>query len=441
MNALIMAIQLIFGLSILVVIHELGHFLAARAFGIKVEKFYLFFDAWGVKLFKYHYKGCEYGIGWLPLGGYVKIAGMIDESLDVAQLKTEPQEWEFRAKPAWQRLIVMLGGIVANIITGVVIFWMLVFAYGQTHTPMSSLKHGIVPGEIGKKMGFKSGDNIIAVGGQEMKYFDDLLSSKVFVTSNQYITVLRDGKLLNLTVPSDIMNQIADYGIAEFITFRTTFAVEDVAPRSNAQKAGLQKGDIITAVDSNQIQFFDEFQRVLQQNKDKNIELSVLRNQKHLTLYARVNSEGKLGFMPDIKMPNTETIKYGLLASLPIGTSKAFGVLTDNLKGLKKIITGEIKATKALNSPIGIAKVYGASFDWVRFWSITALISMALALMNILPIPALDGGHVVFLTIEIIRGKPLNDKVLEYAQVVGMVILMALMLFTVGNDLWKIFIG
>ena len=440
MNALIMAGQLLLGLSILVIIHELGHFLAARAFGIRVEKFYLFFDAWGVKLISFRYKDCEYGIGWLPLGGYVKIAGMIDESLDTKSLSAEPQDWEFRSKPAWQRLIVMLGGIIANIITGIFIFWMLVFTYGETHTPIQHLKHGIVPGMVGREIGLQPGDHIVAINGQKIQYFDELLSSKIFIGNNQEMTINRKGTTIVLRIPNDILDQLADYGISEFISVRTTFNVDSVASNSNAQKAGLQKGDVIVAINHQPIQYFDELQSALSSHTNKPIELAVVRKTDTLILDAQVNDEGKLGFIPHIiDIPASETLSVSLGAALPLGASKAWNVIADNVKGLKKIITGQIKASKALNSPIGIAKVYGAEFDWVRFWSITALISMALALMNLLPIPALDGGHVVFLLLEIFRGKPVSDKVLERAQVVGMILLLALMVFTMGNDILKIF--
>jgi regulator of sigma E protease len=438
MSVLIMVGQLILGLSILVILHEFGHFLAARAFGIKVEKFYLFFDAWGVSLFKFNYKGVEYGIGWLPLGGYVKIAGMIDESMDTDQLAGPPQPWEFRSKPAWQRLIVMLGGIIVNIIVGIFIFWILTIRYGETYTPNANIKYGIVPGIIGQKMGLKAGDKINSVNGKAIVRFEDLISSKVLLDKT-VLNVQRGDQSLDIKVPPTILNDLSDYGIEEFISRapRTKFSVDSVF--GAAKKAGLTKGDSIVGINNTKVSFFDEFQSQLIANKNKLVQLSVKRRDSILTLSAQIDKNGKLGFSRPIKeiLPRDTTIKYGFIGSLPVGATKAWSMFTDNAKGIVKIFTGEVKARKAISSPIGIAVMFGSHVDWIRFWSLVGFLSMVLALTNLLPIPGLDGGHTVFLIIEMIKGKPLSDKFLERAQIVGFVLLISLMVFAFGNDIVK----
>jgi regulator of sigma E protease len=436
MNIVIMVGQLLLALSILVILHELGHFLAARAFGIKVEKFYLFFDAWNFSLFKFTYKGVEYGIGWLPLGGYVKISGMIDESMDTDQMAGPPQPWEFRSKPAWQRLIVMLGGIIVNIIVGIFVFWMLTVRYGETYTPANSIKYGIVPGKVGQTMGLKPGDKIHGINGKPVERFEDIISSKVLLNST-VLNVQRDGKEIELTIPKTILNDISDYGIGEFITPRMKFSIDEIAPKSNAQKAGLQKGDSILAVNNTKTTFFDELQGALLQNKNKQVQLSIKRNNSLMDVKAMISNTGQLGFKRTIDTLAEKNIKYGFFEALPVGATKAIATFKDNAKGLGKLFTGDVNPRKAVSSPIGIAVMFGGEWEWVRFWSLTGLLSMVLALMNLLPIPALDGGHALFLLIEMIKGKPLSDKFLERAQLVGFVMLISLMVFAFGNDILK----
>jgi regulator of sigma E protease len=426
--------QLILGLSILVILHELGHFLAARAFGIKVEKFYLFFDAWNFSLFKFTYKDVEYGIGWLPLGGYVKIAGMIDESMDTEQMAGPPQPWEFRSKPAWQRLIVMLGGIFVNIVLGIFIFWMLTAKVGETYIPNSNITNGIVPGVIGKKMGLQAGDKIIAVNDKEIERFEDLIGSKVLL-DHTVLTVLRGAETFKVTIPSNIINDLSEYGIDQFITPRLTFTVDSVIVNTPAAKAGLLKGDSILAVNNTPILFYDQLQSQLKANKNKTVDVAVWRADsiKHLT--ATVTPAGTIGFSAEFNFPQETTVKYGLAGSLPVGASKAWGTFTDNVKGLSKIFTGDVKFNKAVVGPVGIANMFGTELDWIRFWRLVGFLSMVLAFTNLLPIPALDGGHAVFLIIEMIKGKPLSDKFLERAQIVGFVLLITLMVFVFGNDI------
>lgn len=438
MGTLVMVGQVILALSILIILHELGHFLAARMFGIKVEKFYLFFDAWGVKLFKFTYKGCEYGIGWLPLGGYVKIAGMVDESMDMEQLKEEPKEWEFRSKPAWQRLIVMLGGIIVNVIVGIVVFWMLTFAYGEQDIDNTKLTNGIVPGIIGKEIGLQKGDKVLRINGRETVNYRDLFSSEVLM-GDAVLSVERNGQTLDIKVPSDILNQVADHKKNELMEPRLLMmGIDFVQDDSEAAKMGLKAGDSIVNVNGTDIVYFDQFKDEIKEKTNQAISLEIIREGNQVALAGKVSADGTLGFGmkadPSIVMLTRE---YSLAQAFPIGVNRAFSVITDNIKGFGKIFKGDVRADKALSGPVGIAKLFGTDVDWYRFWNLVGMLSMALAFMNLLPIPALDGGHVVFLLIEMVQGKPLSERVLERAQMVGFFILIALMIFTLGNDIIK----
>jgi regulator of sigma E protease len=431
--------QLILGLSILVILHELGHFVAARAFGIKVEKFYLFFDAWGISLFKFNYKGVEYGVGWLPLGGYVKIAGMIDESMDTEQMAGPPQPWEFRSKPAWQRLIVMLGGITVNIILGIFIFWILTIRYGESYIPNDQIKYGIVPGKVGEKIGLRPGDQVTAINGRHVVRFDELTSTEV-ILGNTVLTVKRGSQLIDIKVPGNILNDLADNsGIDQFINKfpRSKFAVDSVAANTGAQKAGLAKNDSIIAINGAPVTFYDQLQSQLQNDKGHVVQLSVKRNGNLIAKTAQIDNNGKLGFFPKLDLPQEKKLTFGFFGSLPVGADKAWGTFTDNAKGIGKIFKGDVKFSKAVSGPVKIATLFGGDIDWIRFWSLVGFLSMVLALTNLLPIPALDGGHALFLLIEMIKGKPLSDKFLERAQIVGFVILVSLMVFVFGNDIVK----
>ena len=438
MGTLVMIGQVVLGLSILIILHELGHFLAARAFGIKVEKFYLFFDAWGVKLFKFTFKGCEYGIGWLPLGGYVKIAGMMDESMDSEQLKEEPKPWEFRSKPAWQRLIVMLGGIIVNVLVGIVVFWMLTFKFGETDYDNTKLPHGVVPGIIGKNIGIETGDKIVAVNGKKaLNFYADVLSTEVLM-GDAVLSIERQGQPMEIKVPSTILNEVAEYKKNEFVQPRAKIdTVGNIVADSEAARMQFKSGDMIVSLNGAPIVFFDEFKDAMLLNKNKAIEVVVIRNNQELTLTGKADSTGTLGFTIMMEELPVHVREFGLMESLPIGAHKALSVVTDNIKGFSKIFKGEVRADKALSGPVGIAKMFGEKVDWYKFWNLVGMLSMALAFMNLLPIPALDGGHVVFLLVEMIQGKPLSDNFLEKAQMIGFFILIALMVFTLGNDIIK----
>ena len=436
-----MAAQLILGLSILVTLHELGHFLAARAFGIKVEKFYLFFDAWGVKLFKFKKGDTEYGIGWLPLGGYVKIAGMIDESMDTEQLASEPQPWEFRAKPAWQRLIVMIAGVTMNVILGILIFSFTLLHYKKDYLPNDQVVkgEGIYVYKLGRDIGLENGDKIIAINGTEFERFDDLLSTRVIFGST--LTVVRNDQTMEVTVPDNFYREINQAGRLNFIGLGyLNYDVLSVTPGDPAEKAGLKTGDKITAVEGNPILDSDALKNALEKAKGKTVTLNVKRGSETLTLTPEVKAAGTIGvgYNPSFETnPDYKPKPYTVGSALKFGTSDAVEALVSNAKGLSKIFTGKEKASDSVQGPIGIAQIYGGVWDWSRFWAITGLLSMVLAFMNMLPIPALDGGHVIFLAIESISRRKLSDKFMERAQVVGMVLLLALMAFAIGNDVWK----
>jgi regulator of sigma E protease len=462
MEGLIMAGQLILGLSILVTLHEFGHFITAKWFKMRVEKFYLFFDflfpvptVLNFALFKKKVGDTEYGLGWFPLGGYVSIAGMIDETQDAETLAKDPEPWEFRAKPAYQRLIVMLGGVIVNVITGVVIFICLTYSNGNNFISKEELnKNGIVALDLAKQIGLKTGDRIIQVNGADYHSLSDLRSSDVLLGENSSYTVLRGNQQIEIKIPSNFIEKLSDKK-AGFIEPIAAFKVAEVAtpnPPSSLDKlfgkkseemlpafaAGLKVGDQITAVNGNPIQFYHEMKEIVQKEAGRPIRVAILRGNQPDTLEMVVSKSGQIGFFPEllIKVSHQE---YSLGESMGIGTSRAFSVITDNIRGFKKIATGDVSASKALSGPIGIAQMFGGVWDWTRFWMLTGLLSMALAFMNILPIPALDGGHAVFLIYEMITGKPASIKVLERAQQVGMLILLALMAYTFGNDIFKAF--
>ncbi len=439
MTGLVMAAQLILGLSILVTLHELGHYLAARAFGIKVEKFYLFFDAWKVKLFSFKKGDTEYGVGWLPLGGYVKIAGMIDESMDKEQMAKPPEPWEFRSKPAWQRLIVMVAGVAMNVILGISIYSFYLLNYKQYYLPNEEVTQGVRIGELGKEVGLHDGDRVLAINGKSFERFDDLLSTRIMFGAT--LTVLRNGQTMAVQVPENFYKRFYKSATGTFIgagdmVFQVTGVVED----GNAKAAGLMAGDTIVAVNGEAVSDEESLKQTFTSNKGAIVNLRIRRQGGSMNLEVPVSDEGLAGFYyrPTFSIhPDYQKKAYSLGAAIRYGTSDAFESLVSNAKGLRRIFTGEEKASESIQGPIGIATIYGGTWEWAKFWYITGLLSMILAFMNILPIPALDGGHVIFLLVETVTRRKLSDKFLERSQIVGMVILLALMIFAFGNDIWK----
>jgi regulator of sigma E protease len=437
MEVFIMVGQLILGLSILVGLHELGHLLAAKAFGMRVEQFSIGFPPkiWGKK-----FGDTEYSVGMIPLGGFVKISGMIDESLDVTAMRAAPQPHEFRSKPAWQRLIVMMGGIIVNVILGIVIFIGFKYTQGDTYLSKQELnKYGIVAYELGESIGFKTGDKILDINGEDYERFRDLVSPAVLLSSDGYFTVDRDGKRLTIPIPNDFVDAFAEENNAQkFIFYRLIFDIGAVIEGSPADLGGLQIGDKIIALNGAEIEFYDQLQASMDTLAATQITLLINRSNFQKTLTIEVNEEGKIGFQAN-RLNEISTIEYTFAESIPLGTELAFSIVWDNIKGFKKIFAGEVSASKSLSGPIGIAKIFGGTWDWQRFWRITGMLSMVLAFMNFLPIPALDGGHVVFLTWEIVTGKKPSDIFLENAQKVGMLLLLALMSYAILNDIIKLF--
>ncbi|QDA61018.1 RIP metalloprotease RseP [Hymenobacter jejuensis] len=443
MEGLIMAGQMLLGLSILVGLHEFGHFAAAKYFKIRVDKFYIFFDflfplpgVANFALFKKKIGETEYGLGWFPLGGYVAIHGMIDETTDADQLSAEPQPNEFRAKPAWQRLIVMLGGIIMNVITGIVIFTLMTYAYGESYLPASEARYGVIPNELGKEIGFRSGDKIVKINGRPFTEFDDVYNPDVVLGNHSYYTVDRSGQLVDIAVPADFMDRLSDKGQTAFVEPLNPFVVDEVVSGSAAAKAGLKPGDRILRVAQQSTLFFPELQQALKANAGKPTPLLVERNGGNVTLTANVEDDGTIGFRPK-SLLHLATRHFSFAESVPAGTKKAFGIVTTQIKAFGKIFRGEASLRKSLGGPIEIAQQYGGKWDWIRFWTLTGMLSMVLAFMNLLPIPALDGGHVLFLLYEMIAGRKPSDAFLENAQKVGMALILCLMVFVLGNGLFK----
>jgi len=431
-----MAGQLILALSIIVGLHEFGHFIAARAFGIRVEKFYLFFDAWGIKLFSFKKGDTEYGIGWLPLGGYVKIAGMIDESMDKEAMKEPAKPDEFRAKPAWQRLIVMLGGVIVNFFLGVIILAFITLHYDKQYLPVDEVDNGIYAYSLAQEVGFETGDKILAVNGEKIDRFSDVLSQSNLMGAK--VTVLRNGQEMNVIIPDTFYKNYTSKIKPLFITADNfNFSVDSVLAKSAAEKGGIKKGDIILAVDSQTINSFGDFRKSVRGRKGETITVSLLRDQDSLDLSIQVDSFGLVGITPISPYKFKE---YSLGEGFKYGWNDGVSILSANVKGFGKIFSGKENAAESLQGPIGMATFFGAEWKWHRFWYLTAMISLILAFMNLLPIPALDGGHVMFLIFEIVARKPLSDKFQERAQMAGMAILLSLMVFVILNDIWKNFI-
>ena len=441
MGILIQAAQFILSLSILIVLHEGGHFLAAKAFKTRVEKFYLFFNPW-FSLFRKKIGETEYGIGWLPLGGYVKISGMIDESMDKKQMMSEPQPFEFRSKPAWQRLIIMIGGVTVNAILGILIFAMVLFVWGERYLPNENAIYGINVDSVGQTIGLQDGDKIISIDGQKLDRFEQFTYQFIINEANN-IKVFRDGDTVDINVPKGTIGKITKSKVRTLAEPRFPVQVAKLQKGSAAEEAGLEKEDRIIAVNDEPVRFYDEFEDVKQLNKDKEITLTVIKeNNDTVALTAHVPENGTLGFMPYYydNFLEMDRIEYGFFEAIPAGLDKAVATFTDYVKQIKLIFTSdEIKASESVGGFISIGSIFSTSWDWHRFWVMTAWLSIILAFMNLLPIPALDGGHVMFLLWEIVTGRQPNQKVLEYAQVAGMILLFGLLIFANANDVIRLF--
>jgi len=443
MDFWIKAAQLILSLSILVILHELGHFIPARLFKTRVEKFYLFFNPW-FSLYKKKIGETEWGIGWLPLGGYVKIAGMIDESMDKDQLAQPVQPWEFRAKPAWQRLIIMVGGVTVNLILGIVIYIGVMFVYGEEKLPPSELKAGMSIHPYLQKYGLQSGDNIIAINGEKVESVTDV-NSQIMLRDGRKLTVLHaNGQRENVQLPVGVEYELFQNGAFPSVGLRTkATSVDTVIPAKPAIKAGLKKGDIIVSINNQPIEFYDDIQRQLYNAKGKAAAIVVQRNTKMDTLACNVLADGTIGFaVKTVEFLDEKSIRdvhYGFGASIGKGVDRGFHTLSDYIAQMKFLFTK--KGASSIGGFGTIGNMFPAVWNWEIFWMNTALISIILAFMNILPIPALDGGHVVFLLYEMITGKEAPQKVLEYAQYAGFILLMSLLIYANGNDIYRWIFG
>jgi len=443
MEILIKVIQLILSLSVLVVIHEFGHFAAAKIFKTKVEKFYLFFNPW-FSLFKFKYGETEYGIGWLPLGGYVKIAGMIDESMDKEQMAKPMEPWEFRAKPAWQRLIIMLGGVIMNVVLAMVIYITMVASYGEEYLPNSAVKYGIQVDSIGQTLGLQNGDKILNLDGKEIEDFMKIPSA-IILDGIKDIQIDRGGKILDIPVSEKFKGDLIASGKPGFIMPRMPVRVSGFAKDSQAEQAGIAKGDWIQSINGQKVTFFDQFdifRDSVKANIGEQVQVSVLRDQQEYSYQIPVPKDGLIGISVagDLNMDFVlESHKYSFFEAVPVGINKAINTIDSYLKQLKILFNPEMKAYKSVGGFGTIANIFPATWDWVKFWSLTAFLSIMLAVLNILPIPALDGGHVMFLLYEIIARRAPSEKFMEYAQMVGMFLLLALLVFANGNDVYKYF--
>ncbi len=439
---LIKTAQLLLSLSILVVLHELGHFMFARFFKTRVEKFYLFFNPW-FSLFKVQKGETEYGIGWLPLGGYVKISGMMDESMDKEAMKLPPQPYEFRSKPAWQRLLIMLGGVMMNFVFAILIYIGIMYAWGEEFLPTENAKYGIETNEVGKQIGFQNGDKILTVDNKYIESFNSIIPT-IVLDNAKTVQVERNGIKTEVEISdSDLALILKSKSV---IAPRTPFDIKagKVEKGSPAQKAGLEKGDIFVSADGLNFEYYDEFKDYLFSKKGTSIELEIIRDGQRLTKEVGVTQEGKLGFLVAFNNPEIfeyKTVKYGFLASIPAGIKRGVQTTGDYLKQFRLFFKKETKAYESLGGFATIGNIFPGAWDWYSFWNMTAFISIILAIMNLLPIPALDGGHVMFLFGEIITGRKPGEKFLEYAQIAGMILLLALVLYANANDIIKMING
>ena len=445
METLITIGQLVLSLSILIVLHEFGHFLPARLFGTRVEKFYLFFDPY-FSLFKKKIGETEYGIGWLPLGGYVKISGMIDESFDTEQMETEPQPWEFRSKPAWQRLIIMLGGVTVNFILGFLIYSLVLFAYGEEYFPAENITAGIAVDSLGTELGLQDGDHVLAVGAVPFDRFNDKAVLRGIAIDNaRELTVRRNGSEQKIAVGeewADVLTRYENKG-ARLFGPRFPFAVMD--PGKQGKKKGILKEDRVVSVNGQPTPYFHNYKQAVRGLKEQTIALGITDKDGNnaRTVNMDLDEDGRMYIdpAPTNYFYKTERIEYGLLESFPAGYQQCVNFLGDQFKAFGQMFRGKIKVSESLGGFASIGSMFGTEWIWERFWYMTASLSLILGFMNLLPIPALDGGHVMFLLYEVITGRKPSDTFMERATMVGFVIVLGLVLYANGLDVWRWLFG
>jgi regulator of sigma E protease len=414
----------------------------SKIFKTRVEKFYLFFDAW-FAIFKFRRGETEYGLGWLPLGGYVKISGMIDESMDKEQMKQPPQPYEFRSKPSWQRLLIMTGGVIFNFLLALLIFVMVLYAWGETYLPTSNVKYGIVTDSTGHQIGLNNGDKILSVDNNYIEKFYDI-PKDIVLNDRKSIQIERGGEKLDIAIPPDyIPKMIKGKGMIDARTPFSDMIVAKFARDSPAESAGMLKGDVVTGLDSNVFTFSDEFADYLRTNRNRTIVVNALREKEKIDVPVTITEAGLLGCSltrsDTASVFEWKTMRYGFFESVPAGIIKGFSTIKDYLKQFKLIFSKDTKAYESLGGFITIGSIFPGVWDWQSFWNLTAWLSIILAVMNMLPIPALDGGHVMFLLYEVVSGRKPSDKFLEYAQIAGMIILFSLLIFANGNDIIRLF--
>jgi regulator of sigma E protease len=434
MDSFIQIIQFIFIISILVILHELGHFIPAKLFKTKVEKFYLFFD-YKFSLFKKKIGDTIYGIGWIPFGGYVKIAGMIDESMDKEQMKKPPQPWEFRSKPTWQRLIIMIGGVTVNFLLAWLIYTSLLIYNGESYIDNSKLKYGVFVNDIGKKLGLKTGDKIISIDDKKVKKFEDVVMG---ILLGDQITIIRNDEEVNIPL-SDEDKKVILENQGAFVSPAFLAKIDSIIPKSEAEKSKMQKGDAVVKINGKAIKFWDELVENIQNKKADTLNLVVKRNNTLVNLKVFVPNEGRIGIAPDVSELKTfaTTKKYSFLEAIPKGLHQTIDVLIKQVRQFK-LFNKKTEGYKHVKGPIGIVNMMPTSWDWIFIWKFTAMFSVWLAFLNLLPIPALDGGHIVFLLYEMITGRKPTEKVLEIAQIIGFVIVMGIMLLVFGSDIYHL---
>lgn len=445
MDTLITIGQLVLSLSILIVLHEFGHFLPARLFGTRVEKFYLFFDP-GFSLFKKQIGETEYGIGWLPLGGYVKISGMIDESFDTEQMESEPQSWEFRSKPAWQRLIIMLGGVTVNFILGFLIYAMVLFVYGEEYYPAKNITAGIATDSLAQEIGLRNGDHILKVGDTDFDRFNyKAVLRGIAIDNAREITVRRDGQQQVIPIENkwaDILTRHENKNTQLFIP-RMPFVVGKPGPIG--KDAGLDKEDRIVSVNGTTTEFFDQYKAAIKGKKNETITLGVKAKGSEAIREVPITLDENSRMYVVPAGPDyfyeTERTEYGFVESFPAGYKQGVNFLGDQFKAFGEMFKGNIKVSESLGGFASIGSMFGTEWIWERFWYMTASLSLILAFMNLLPIPALDGGHVMFLLYEVVTGRKPSDKFMERATMVGFVIVLGLVLYANGLDVWRFIRG
>jgi regulator of sigma E protease len=431
--------QFILSFSILVVLHEMGHFFPAKWFKCRVEKFYLFFNPW-FSLFKTKKGDTEYGLGWVPFGGYVKISGMVDESMDKEQMKQPAQPWEFRSKPAWQRLIIMIGGVVVNIILAIVLFIAIIYTWGEEYLPAKNLTYGIHADSLGRSIGLQHGDHILGVDGKTLDNFGTI-EAEIVLGEAKTIQVQRGGQKIDINVPEGFVKELNKNKLEGFVDIRYPNIVDTVVGTAVFTQDKLLRGDQIIAFNGQPVPFFNDFNEKKRNLKNVETELTVLRGADTVAVKAKLNDKGAIGYLPKspLLLFGTTTREYTLMESIPAGFNKCFETLGKYMTGLKQLFTGKVNASDSLGSVISIGNTFPGVWDWQKFWTLTAIFSIILAFMNILPIPALDGGHALFTLVEMVSGRKPSDKFMEYAQMVGMVLLLGLMAYALGLDFWRLF--